>query len=123
MIALRRHACAALVLAPLTVALLVRPAGAGSIPELEGFWAVARATMNGDRRAEARVLNARWTFRGDELVVQAVSGERLRASLSLHATANPPALRVTPLAPAREPPLWMLWAVRGGDLDVAYYER
>ena len=122
MIALRRHACAALVLAPLTVAFLARPAGAGSIPELEGFWAVARATMNGERRTEAKVLNATWTFRGDELVVQAVSGERLRASLSLHATVNPPALRGTPLAPAREQPLWMIWARRGSDLDVAYYD-
>jgi uncharacterized protein (TIGR03067 family) len=122
MIALRRHACAALVLAPLTVALLARPAGAGSIPELEGFWAVARATMNGERRTEAKVLNATWTFRGDELVVQTAGGERLRASLSLDATANPPALRVTPIAPSRERPLWMIWAYRGSELDVAYYD-
>jgi len=109
-------------LMPLAVACLAGPVAAGSIPELEGFWAVARATMNGERRTEAKVLNATWTFRGDELVVQAVSGERLRASLSLHATANPPALRVTPLAPAREQPLWMIWARRGSDLDVAYYD-
>jgi uncharacterized protein (TIGR03067 family) len=78
--------------------------------------------MNGERRTEAKVLNATWTFRADELVVQAVTGERLRASLSLHATANPPALRVTPLAPARERPLWMIWARRGSELDVAYYD-
>ena len=122
MIVLGRHALAALVLALLVVAFLSRPAGAGSIPELEGFWAVARATMNGERRTEAKVLNATWTFRADELVVQAVTGERLRASLSLHATANPPALRVTPLAPARERPLWMIWARRGSELDVAYYD-
>src|SRR5262245_22535509 len=122
MIVLRRHAFAALMLMPLAVACLAGPVAAGSIPELEGFWAVARATMNGERRTEAKVLNASWTVRGDELVVPAVSRERLRASLSLHATANPPALRVTPLAPAREQPLWMIWARRGSDLDVAYYD-
>ena len=117
-----RQARAALMLVPLAVTFLARPAGAGSVAELEGSWAVARATMNGERRTEAKVLNATWTFRGDELVVQTTGGERLRASLSLHATANPPALRVTPLAPARERPLWMIWAYRGSELDVAYYD-
>ena len=117
-----RQARAALMLVPLAVTFLARPAGAGNVAELEGSWAVARATMNGERRTEAKVLNATWTFREDELVVQTAGGERLRASLSLDATANPPALRVTPIAPSRERPLWMIWAYRGSELDVAYYD-
>ena len=47
MIVLRRHAFAALMLMPLAVACLAGSVAAGSIPELEGFWAVARATMAG----------------------------------------------------------------------------
>ena len=117
-----RQARAALMLVPLAVTFLARPAGAGNVAELEGSWAVARATMNGERRTEAKVLNATWTFREDELVVQTAGGERLRASLSLDATANPPALRVAPVAPSRERPLWMIWAYRGSELDVAYYD-
>jgi uncharacterized protein (TIGR03067 family) len=120
--AVGRQARAALMLMPLAVTVLARPAGAGSVAELQGSWAVARATMNGERRTEAKVLNAAWTFRGDELVVQTASGERLRASLSLDASANPPSLRVTPIAPSRERPLWMMWAYRGSELDVAYYD-
>jgi uncharacterized protein (TIGR03067 family) len=114
------QAGAALLLLP--IALLARPAGADSVPELEGSWAVVRATMNGERRTEAKILNARWTFRGDALAVQAADGQSLRAALSLDASANPPALRVTPQAPARERPLWMIWASRGSELDVAYYD-
>jgi uncharacterized protein (TIGR03067 family) len=120
--AVGRQARAALMLMPLAVTFLARPVGAGGVAELEGSWAVARATMNGERRTEAKVLNATWTFRGDELVVQTAGGERLRASLSLDATANPPALRVAPVAPSRERPLWMIWAYRGSELDVAYYD-
>jgi uncharacterized protein (TIGR03067 family) len=120
--AVGRQARAALMLMPLAVTFLACPVGAGGVAELEGSWAVARATMNGERRTEAKVLNATWTFRGDELVVQTAGGERLRASLSLDATANPPALRVAPVAPSRERPLWMIWAYRGSELDVAYYD-
>ena len=122
MIAFRRHVVAALMLMALTVASLARPAGAG-IAELEGAWAVARATMNGEPRTDGKVLNATWTFRGTELVVQTARGERLRSALSFDATANPPALHMTPLSPTGgQRPLWMIWARRGDELDVAFYD-
>ena len=106
----------------LTVASPARPAGA-SIAELEGAWAVARATMNGEPRTDGKVLNATWTFRGTELVVQTARGERLRSALSFDATANPPALHMTPLSPTGgQRPLWMIWARRGDELDVAFYD-
>jgi uncharacterized protein (TIGR03067 family) len=122
MIAFRRHVVAALMLMALTVASLARPAGA-SIAELEGAWAVARATMNGEPRTDGKVLNATWTFRGTELVVQTARGERLRSALSFDATANPPAFHMTPLSPTGgQRPLWMIWARRGDELDVAFYD-
>ena len=112
-----------LMLMALAFASLARPVGAGGVAELEGSWAVARATMNGEPRTDAKVLNARWTFRGDELVVQTARGERLRAALSIDATANPPAFYMTPRGPTRgDRPLWMIWARRGNELEVAFYD-
>jgi uncharacterized protein (TIGR03067 family) len=79
--------------------------------------------MNGGPRTDAKVLNATWTFRGNELVVQTARGERLRSSLSFDATANPPAFHVSPLHPTGgQRPLWMIWARRGDGLDVAFYD-
>jgi uncharacterized protein (TIGR03067 family) len=118
-----RHGLAALMLMALAVAGSVRPVGAGSVAELEGSWAVARATMNGEPRTDGKVLNATWTFRGNELVVRSPRGERLRAELAFDAGANPPAFHMTPLGPTRgDRPLWMIWARRGRELDVAFYD-
>src|SRR5882672_3824464 len=122
MIAFGRHVVAALMLLALAFASLARPAGASSVAELEGAWAVARATMNGEPRTDAKVLNATWTFGGAELVVQTARGERLRSALSFDATSNPPAFHVTPLDPRGQRPLWMIWARRGDELDVAFYD-
>jgi len=120
---LKRHGLAVLMLTALASASRAGPVGASGAPELEGAWAVARATMNGEPRTDAKVLNATWTFRGDELVVQTARGERLRAALSFDATAHPPAFHVTPLGPTRgDRPLWMIWVRRGDELDVAFYD-
>src|SRR5262245_15816701 len=111
---LKRHGLAVLMLTALAPASRAGPVGASGAPALEGAWAVARATMNGEPRTDAKVLNATWTFRGDELVVQTARGERLRAALSFDATAHPPAFHVTPLGPTRgDRPLWMIWVRRG----------
>jgi len=123
MIAVGRHGLASLILMALVVASFARPVGAGSVAELEGSWAVARATMNGEPRTDGKVLNATWTFRGNELVVRTARGERLRAELAFDAAANPPAFHVTPLGPTRgDRPMWMIWALRGSELDVAFYD-
>jgi uncharacterized protein (TIGR03067 family) len=98
------------------------PVGASSVAGLEGSWSVAQATMNGEARTDAKVLNATWTFRGAELVVQTARGERLRSALSFDATSSPPAFHVSPLDPRGQRPLWMIWARRGDELDVAFYD-
>jgi uncharacterized protein (TIGR03067 family) len=118
-----RHALAGLMLMALAFASSARPVVAGSVAELEGSWAVARATMNGELRTDAKVLNATWTFRANELVVKTARGERLRSELSFDATANPPAFHVSTLHPTGgQRALWMIWTRRGDELDVAFYD-
>ena len=68
------------------------------------------------------MLNATWTFRGIELVVQNAHGERLRAALTFDATAEPPAFHVTPLDPPGERALWIIWARQGDELRLAFYD-
>ena len=98
------------------------PARASSVTDLEGSWAVSQATMNGATRTDAKVLNATWTFRGEELVVQNAHGERLRAALSFDATAEPPAFYVSPLDPSGDRPLWIIWSRQGDELRLAFYD-
>jgi uncharacterized protein (TIGR03067 family) len=95
---------------------------ASNLSSLEGTWSVARATVNGQPRAGAKMLNATWAFRGTELVVHNVPGERMRAALSFDATAGPPAFYVTPLDPPGDRPRWVIWARRGDELDLAFYD-
>ena len=92
---------------------------AAAAPVLDGSWIVASATVNGVARADGKVLNATWAFRGTELVVQDVHGTRLRATLSFDATAEPAAFRVD--APG-ERPLWVIWAQRADELRLAFYD-
>src|SRR2546426_12759045 len=91
-------------LACLALVAVAVPVRANSVTALEGSWTVAQATVNGALRADGKVLNATWTFRGAELVVQNVKGERRRSALSFEATAGPPAFPVPPLdRPAARP--------------------
>ena len=81
-------AAGAIVLMAFGLAAGAGPARASSVTALEGSWTVAQAAVNGVARADGKLLNATWTFRGTELVVQSVPGERLRAALSFDATAS-----------------------------------
>src|SRR5262245_74600 len=78
--------------------------------------------MNGAPRGDGKILNATWTFRGTELVVQSPNGERLRAALSVEASTRPPAFYVTPLDPPGNRPLWIIWERQGDELRVAFYD-
>lgn len=61
----RRVAAALFLVGLVTVA---HPARASRASVLEGTWAVAQATLNGELRMDGKVINSTWTFRGDELV-------------------------------------------------------
>jgi len=89
---------------------------------VEGAWAVAQATLNGEPRMESKVLNSTWTFRGDELVVQQAGGARSRWALSFVPGAEPPAFRATPLNAPAERPVWMILSRRGDELRLAFYD-
>ena len=115
-------AAGAIALMALGLAAGAGPAHASSVTALEGSWTVAQASVNGMARTDRKLLNATWTFRGSELIVQNVPGERLRAAVSFDATAGPPAFHVTPLDPPGERPLWIIWARQGDELRLAFYD-
>jgi uncharacterized protein (TIGR03067 family) len=99
------------------------PARAGTEPPPDGAWAVAEVTLNGESRAEGKLLNSTWTFKGDELILQPASGARTRWSLSYDLDAEPPALRATPVdAGPGERPLWMILSRTPGELRLAFYD-
>jgi uncharacterized protein (TIGR03067 family) len=117
-----RRAAAAVALAALGLVAGAAPRRASAEPALDGAWTVAQATMNGEVRADRKVLNATWTFRGAELVVRNLRGERLRAALSFDAAARPPAFHVTPLDASGEKPLWIIWTRWNDELRLAFYD-
>ena len=109
---------AALLLVGLVAA--ARPARASI---LDGTWAVAQITLNGEPRAEAKLLNSTWTFKGDDLLVQPAAGARTRWSLSYDLGAEPPAFRATPVdAGPGERPVWMILSRGAGELRLAFYD-
>lgn len=114
------RAASALVLVGLVA--LAQPVRAGLERVPEGTWAVAQATLNGEYRAEGKVLNSTWTFRGDELVVQQAGGARLRWALTFDPAAEPPAFRATPLDAPGERPVWMILSRRHDELRLAFYD-
>jgi uncharacterized protein (TIGR03067 family) len=101
---------------------LVPPVRAGLERVPEGTWAVAQATLNGEYRAESKILNSTWTFRGDELVVQQAGGARLRWALTFDPAAEPPAFRATPPDAPGERPVWMIVSRRNDELRLAFYD-
>src|SRR5882724_768425 len=92
MIIVRGNAVVA-ALAGFALAAVAAPVRANSVTALEGSWTVAQATVNGALRADGKVLNATWTFRGPELVMQNANGERLRSARCFDGAAPPPADR------------------------------
>jgi len=101
---------------------VVHPARLSAASVLDGTWAVAQATLNGEPRIERKVLNSTWTFRGDELVMQQAGGVRSRWALTFDPAAEPPAFRATPLDAPGERPVWMILSRRDDELRLAFYD-
>ena len=114
------HAVAHVMLTVLFAALAFAAGGAAA--ELDGSWTVARIVFEGTPRADGKLLNATWTFRGSELLAQSANGERLRAQLSFDSTTQPPAVYVSPIDDPQQRPLWMIWVRQGDELRVAFYD-
>jgi uncharacterized protein (TIGR03067 family) len=100
----------------------VSPARAALAGLPEGTWVVAQATLNGQYRAERKILNSTWTFRGDELLLQPADGVPARWALTFDATAEPPAFLATPLDAPGEHPVWMISSRQGDELRLAFYD-
>ena len=98
------------------------PVRAGAEAAPDGVWAVAQVTLNGQPRAEGKLLNSTWTFKGDELIVRPAAGGHVRWSLSYELGAEPAAFRATPLDAPGERPLWMILSLRAAELRVAFYD-
>jgi hypothetical protein len=79
----------------LTTVLAGAPVRSGA-ETVDGVWAVAQVTLNGQPRAEGKLLNSTWTFNGDELTVRPAAGRHVRWSLSYELGAQPAAFRATP---------------------------
>jgi len=105
----------------LTTVLAGAPVRSGA-ETVDGVWAVAQVTLNGQPRAEGKLLNSTWTFNGDELTVRPAAGGHVRWSLSYELGAQPAAFRATPVDAPGERPLWMILTRGAGELRLAFYD-
>ncbi len=94
-----------------------------SFQPLQGSWAVVKATMNGEPTHATSLLEGRWTFQGDELILQSPQKGKVRATLTMDTTAGSKAFHVTPVEPATERSGWMLYSSEGPNLKIAFYDN
>ncbi len=90
---------------------------------LQGSWGVIKATMNGRECDQAFLLEGHWTFKGNELILQSPQKGKVRATLTMDATAKPKAFLVTPVEPPTEKSGWMLFSREGASLKIAFYDN
>lgn len=115
--------CRAVRSAPTKAATTPATANHNAFQPLQGSWGVVKATMNGEPTHAASLLEGRWTFQGNELVLQSPQKGKVRATLTMDATAGSKAFKVTPVEPATERSGWMLYSSEGPNLKIAFYDN
>jgi len=90
---------------------------------LQGSWSVVKATMNGREARDASLLEANWTFKGNELNLQSPQKGNARFTLNVDARATPRAFHLTPAEPATEASGWMLFLREGANLKIAFHDN
>jgi len=90
---------------------------------LAGVWSLANMTVGGEVRGDEDLTGSTWTFRGNELVLESRAGKTQRYTITLDASANPRAFRVTPLPPTSERPGWMIYSTERGQLRIAFRDN
>jgi len=94
-----------------------------SFRELHGSWTVTKATMNGKESRDPSLLEATWSFQGNELVLQSPQKGKVRFTLKRDAKAEPKAFHLTSVEPANEASGWMLFSREGDRLKIAFYDN
>src|SRR6185369_1615833 len=90
---------------------------------LQGSWGVVKATMNGKETRDASLLEANWTFKGNELNLKSPQKGNARFTLKLDPKAAPRAFQLTPLEPATEASGWMLFSREAANLKIAFHDN
>ncbi|HKS36332.1 MAG TPA: TIGR03067 domain-containing protein [Verrucomicrobiae bacterium] len=91
--------------------------------ELQGSWAVVKATTNGKENRDPSLLGGNWTFKGNELALQSRQEGKARFTLKMDPKAEPKAFHLTPVEPANEASGWMLFSREGERLKIAFYDN
>jgi len=94
-----------------------------SFQALQGVWGVAKAAMNGRESRDPSLLEAIWTFKGNELILQSPQKGKARFALKMDSKAGPKAFHLTSVEPANEGSGWMLFSREGEALKIAFYDN
>jgi len=91
-----------------------------SIPELQGRWRVAEASMNGRPVPDRKITASSWWFRGSELTLTNGEGQSVTFSVS---SEEPGVLRIDPAGSSSEKGGWLLWSRDKADLLLAFQDN
>ncbi len=91
------------------------------LKELQGSWDVIKATMNGRQSGDRALLEGRWKFQGNELVLASPQKGTARFALQLDPKAN--AFQLTAIEPANSGSGWMLFSREGNTLRIAFNDN
>ena len=88
------------------------------VPELQGRWRVADASVGGKPLVDPKITASSWQFRGDELILTNGEGQTARFVL------RPDGVGVIHLeTSAKEKGGWILWKREKGDLILAFNDN
>jgi uncharacterized protein (TIGR03067 family) len=91
--------------------------------ELQGSWAVVKATMNSKESHDPSILEVNWRFKDNELILESPQKGTVRFALEMDEQAEPKALYLTPIEPAKERSGWMLFSRDRDTLKIAFHDN
>ncbi len=98
-------------------------AGVDVPAELRGAWQVVNFTMNGEVRADPKLVGATWTFDRAELWVESPRGDRQAFSVAIEPGAAPAAMRIEPRGASTERGGYVLYERDGQRLRLAFMDN
>jgi len=79
--------------------------------------------LSGKESRDPSLLEANWTFKGNELILQSRQKGTARFALKMDAKAEPKAFHLTAIEPANEGAGWILYSRDGENLKIAFYDN